>query len=89
MRRGGVEPPQPSATALQAAFLTYGPTRNGGGIRTHDLRLMRPASTTELLYPVAPVEGFEPPTCRSVAGRTVRCATREFPQQASNLQPSG
>jgi hypothetical protein len=41
---------------------------SGDGIRTRDIRLMRPARTTELLYPAVRRAGFEPATCRLRGG---------------------
>lgn len=46
--------------------------RSAGRIRTGDLRLMRPAGTTELPYRAAPSTGLEPATSRSVGGRSVQ-----------------
>jgi hypothetical protein len=41
---------------------------SGDGIRTRDVRLMRPARTTELLHPAVRRAGFEPATCRLRGG---------------------
>ena len=54
---------RPSACRADALPLSYR-GGSGGGIRTRDVRLMRPARTTELLYPASAAEGNRTPAVR-------------------------